>query len=272
MKLLKIALDFYVNASIHVALSVYCFVRITEIYFNLSYNESLDYFMFYGTITGYNFVKYAGVAKLHHRSLTNNLKAIQIFSFICFLLMCFYGVKLSFNTLLFLVPFSLLTLLYAIPFLSGFQKNLRTISHLKIIVVALVWTGFTVLAPLVDVQSELSEVAYLAAFQRFLLVIVLILPFDIRDIKYDAISLQTIPQKIGVENTKKLGYFLLIICLVLEFVIAPNSSIRNLFLIFFFALLFLLMRAKESQSKYYSSFWVESLPIFWCIILFFIAN
>ena len=31
--------------------------------------------------------------------------------------------------------------------------------------------------------------------------------------------------------------------------------------------LFLLMNAKKSQSKYYSSFWVESVPILWLLLV-----
>ena len=258
---------FYINSSIHVALSVYSLVRITELYFNLPYNESLDYFIFYGTITGYNFVKYAGVAKLHHRSLTKNLKIIQIFSFVCFLLMCFYAWQLSIKTLLFLLPFVVLTFLYAVPFLSGFQKNLRSISYLKIIVVAIVWAGFTVLLPVFNAQKELDLNTYLIAIQRFLLIIVLILPFDIRDLKFDAVSLQTLPQKIGVEKTKKLGFVFLAFCLLLEFSVSPNSDFRTVFLTVFFSLIFLLMRAKTKQPKYYSSFFVEAIPIFWWLLL-----
>lgn len=267
MQFFKQLFRFYINASIHVALVVYALVRITEMYFDLPYNESLDYFIFYGTITGYNFVKYAGVAKLHHRRLTNNLKIIQLFSLVCFVLLCHYGWQLSFKTLLFLLPLVFLTLLYAVPFLSGFQKNLRNISHLKIIVVALVWAGFTVLLPLFDYGKPFSYDVYLMAVQRFLLVVVLMLPFEIRDLQFDAISLQTIPQKIGVERTKKLGYILLGFCLVLEFIITPNTDFRTSFLIFFSLILILLMRAAENQSKYYSSFFVEAVPIIWWVIL-----
>jgi hypothetical protein len=131
MKVLKKLLDFYINSSIHVALSVYALLRITEIYFDLSYNKNLDYFVFFGTITGYNFVKYAGVAKLHHKSLTEDLKIIQVFSFFCFLALCYFAYLLPINTILFTLPFCLLTFLYAVPFLSGFHKNLRQISFLK---------------------------------------------------------------------------------------------------------------------------------------------
>ncbi len=182
MNILQKIFSFYINASIHVALAVYAFLRLTEQYVSLPYNENLNYFIFFGTITGYNFVKYAGVAKLHHRSLTNNLKIIQIFSLICFIVMCYYMCLVPFITLLFSLPFTFLTILYAIPFLSGFDKNLRQISYLKIIVVALVWTGFTVLIPYFDTAQTLTYNLFLLSLQRFLIVVVLILPFDIRDV------------------------------------------------------------------------------------------
>ncbi|MDG2074242.1 MAG: hypothetical protein P8J28_06675, partial [Polaribacter sp.] len=94
-----------------------------------------------------------------------------------------------------------------------------------------------------------------------------ILPFDIRDIKYDVISLQTIPRKIGIQNTKKLGFVLLLFALVIEFLISAQTTSKNIFLGFSLLPMLFLMRAKENQSKYYSSFWVESLPIFWWILL-----
>jgi len=267
MRLLKIIIDFYLNSSIHVALAVYSFVRVTEFYLGLTCNEPLGYFVFLGTITGYNFVKYAGVAKLHHRSLTTHLKIIQIFSLICFLLMCFYVSKLNVKTLLLLAPLGVLTFLYAIPFFSGFQKNLRSIGYLKIIIVALVWVGTTVFLPVFNSEIVFTEKMYIIALQRFLLVVTLILPFDIRDVQYDAISLQTIPKKIGVKNTKILGYLLLIFCFVLEFLIRSNHELIIVFFILMIVVLILLMKSSEKKSKYYSSLFVESIPIIWWVLL-----
>ena len=268
MKFLKNMLNFYVNASIHVALAVYSLVRVTEFYLNIPYNEELSYFIFYGTITGYNFVKYFGIAKFHHRSLTQNLKSIQVFSFACFLLMCYYGFQLPKETLLLIAFFGVLTVLYAVPFLSGFQKNLRGVSYLKIVVVALVWMGISVMVPISNAQRELLSLPIIIQMiQRFLLVCVLILPFDIRDMEYDAVSLQTIPKKIGVQNTKKLGFVLLLFTLVCEFFISPSSTFRTAFLAVFFLTLFALMRATKKQAKFFSSFWVESIPIFWWLFL-----
>lgn len=267
MKFFKSVFDFYINSSIHVAIAVVTLLRITELYFEFSHNKSIAWLLFFATITGYNFVKYAGVAQLHHRSLTNNLRVIQVFSFFCFLLLCYFIWLQPLRTILFFLPFGVLTFLYAVPFLSGFQKNLRSIGYLKIVVVAIVWSGVTVLLPAYENNIVFTTKVCLMALQRFLLVLILILPFDIRDVQYDAISLQTIPKRIGIENTKKFGYILLLFTLVIEFVISPNSHFRTSFLAVFFLLLFLLMRANTNQSKYYSSFWVESVPIIWLLLL-----
>jgi hypothetical protein len=267
MRFIKMVFDFYLNASIHVALAVYSFVRVTEMYFDLPYNEYLNYYLFFGTITGYNFVKYAGVAKLHHRSLTGSLKAIQIFSLGSFFAMCFYGYFLPLQTVLFSVPFGVITFLYAVPFGAGFQKNLRNFRYLKIIVVAFVWCGFTVLLPVFDARQTIDLPVLLSAFQRFLIVVVLIFPFDIRDVQYDAIFLQTIPKKIGIPKTKRLGLILMVISLVMEYFLATQMKSKNSFLLFFFLVIIFLMRAQKEQSKYYSSFWVEALPIFWWLLL-----
>ena len=272
MRILQVIFNFYINSSIHVALAVYALVKITELYFGVTYNENLDYFIFFSTITGYNFVKYAGVAKLHHLSLTDNLKIIQLFSFLCFGAMIFFALQLSQKTLFFILPFAGLTGLYAIPFLSGFKKNLRNIAHLKILVIALVWAGTTVLLPILDAKTEFTVTIFVYFIQRFLIVLVLTLPFDIRDMQFDAISLQTIPQKIGIQKTKRLGLILLVFALVIEFLVTPQIMAKNAFIIFFFIVLIFLMRSKMNQSKYYSSFWVESLPIFWWLILLGILN
>lgn len=266
MKVLKSVFNFYINSSIHVAFAVYALLRITEIYFDISNSHYLNFFIFFGTITGYNFVKYAGVAKLHHRSLTDSLKVIQVFSLFCFLAMCYCGYHISLHTLYYAIPFTLLTVLYAVPFLSGFAKPLREVSYLKIIIVGFVWAGFTVLLPLVDRDVELTYNVYLLLLQRFLIVVVLILPFDIRDVQYDAISLQTIPRKIGIEKTKRLGLILMVFCLILEYLASTTNTMQTPFMLFFFLVILFVMRAKIDQSKYYSSFWVESLPIVWWLI------
>lgn len=272
MKLVKKIFGFYINSSIHVALAVCALTRISEFYFGIPNNVFLDCFIFFGTITGYNFVKYAGIAKWQHKRLTGSLKIIQLFSLMSFCGMVYFGSQVEFKTLLWVIPFALLTLFYAVPTVKGFAKNLRNIPSVKIIIIALVWAGITVLLPAFDERTynlgtNNNVFVALVFIQRLLFVIVLTLPFDIRDLRLDNKNLQTIPQVIGVEKTKKLGFILLLITLVIEFFISPNSNFKAVFLIVFTTLLILLQRASTNQKKYYASFWIEAIPIFWIVLL-----
>ncbi|MBC2846548.1 hypothetical protein H7F21_15695 [Winogradskyella flava] len=273
MMILKRLLDFYINASIHVALAVYAMTWITLIQFELPYDANVLYFVFYATITGYNFVKYFGIAKFHHRSLAGRLRAIQIFSFIAFIGMCYYGFQLRVKTLLFLSGFGLITFLYAIPILPmryfrDSQMNLREISGMKIYVIALVWAFTTVILPFVDNGMALTMDVLLASLQCFLLVIVLMLPFEIRDLNYDSLKLGTIPQKIGIKNTKIIGVMLLMVFFFLEYFKdeLTGNSILSMLIMLVLTLL-LLVFSRKNQSRYYSAFWVESLPVIWLVSL-----
>ena len=273
MQLLKRILNFYINSSIHVALAVYALTWITLIQFDLDYDQNVLYFVFFASITAYNFVKYFGISKFHHRSLAGWLKVIQVFSFIAFIAMSYYAFQLEIKTLLLLSILGLITFLYAVPlipmrYFRDSQKNLREIGGLKIYVIALVWTFTTVFLPLIDNDISIGTDAIITSVQRFLLVIVLMLPFEIRDLNYDSLKLATIPQKIGIRKTKIIGVLLLMVFFILDYLKDELSGLSILLtlLIVCIMLLFVIF-SKKNQSKYYSAFWVESLPILWLLIL-----
>ena len=213
-------------------------------------------------------MKYAGLQQWHFKTLTSQTRLISIFSWISFIFTLYFARQLDYKTLSYAAIPTVLTLMYAVPFLSGFERNLRSVAHLKILVVAVCWVMATIVLNFIDIGYTFSINEIGIAAQRFLLVIVWMLPFEIRDLQYDKISLQTVPQKIGVPNTKRLGLALLMIALVLEFLCSPGVMHRNVFMMVFFITLVFLMRAKVNQSRYYSSFWVESIPIIWWVLLF----
>ncbi len=273
MEVLKRILNFYINSSIHVALAVYALTWVTLIQFGLDYDENVLYFVFFATITGYNFIKYFGVAKFHHRSLAVWLKVIQVFSFIAFIAMSYYALQLEMKTLLFLSIFGLITFLYAMPlipmrYFRDSQKNLREIGGLKVYVIALVWTFTTVILPLIDNEINLNTDVVITCAQRFVFVIVLMLPFEMRDLNYDSLKLATIPQRIGIKKTKIIGVLLLMVFFVLEYFKddLTSNSVLSVLIIVFVTLLCVIF-SNKNQSKYYSAFWVESVPIVWLVIL-----
>lgn len=272
VKVLRQVVNFYIHSSIHVALAVYSMAWITLMDFNIPYDANVLYFIFYASITGYNFVKFFGMARFHHRSLTRWLKIIQLFSFVCFLLMCYYAFMLKEKTILYIAGFGLVTFLYAIPFLpTRFFKdekhNLRSIAGLKVYLIAVVWSGVTVFLPLLNNGGQINSDVILTALQRFLFVIILMLPFEIRDLQYDSLKLATIPQKLGVNGTKIMGVLLGIAFFFIEFL--KDSITENEMAVSFVVVLvsvFFVIFSKKEQGQYYCAFWVESLPILWLIL------
>lgn len=273
MMLLKQLFNFYIHSSIHVALSAFSLAWITLIEFNVPYDTNVLYFIFFSSITGYNFVKYFGIAKFHHRSLATWLKPIQVFSFICFLIWCYFTFELNAISLICIGGLGLITFFYAIPFLPkqffiDNRYNLRSISGLKVYLIALVWSGVTVFLPLINNNYFVTTDVVITGIQRFLFIIVLMLPFEIRDLQYDSLKLATIPQKIGVKWTKISGVLLLMCFFFLELFknnIALNYLIA-LCVISAITMVFIIV-SKKKQSRYYSSFFVEGLPVIWLIML-----
>ncbi len=273
MALLKQIFNFYIDSSIHVALAVFALSWVTLLEFGIPYDRAVLYFIFFASITGYNFVKYFGLARFHHRSLTNWLKLIQVFSLMCFIGMCYFALKLELISLIVILGFGVVTFLYAIPFLPNKilydkHKNLRNVSGLKVYIIALVWAGVTVVLPLLNNHVPLDTNVVVSGFQRFVFVTVLMFPFEIRDLNYDSLKLATIPQQIGIKNTKMVGVLLLMLFFLLEF-LKPQLNVEHTvsLLITMFVTLMFLIFANRNQGRYYSSFWVEGIPLVWLLLL-----
>lgn len=271
MKLLRALLSFYINSSIHVAFAVMALVGLTHLYLNLSFGWLFYAFIFLGTITGYNFVKYAKVAGLHHRSLAKGLKAIQVFSTMCAVGLVVVAIQLPLEVILYSAGFGVLTFFYAVPFIAG--NNLRSVGGIKVFVVAAVWAGVSVVVPIIAAQEVISDQVGLLFFQRFLLVVVWMLPFEIRDVGYDNLSLGTMPQRLGVNRTKAVGIVLLCIAVFCEFYL-NDGAIWKISATSIMCILSggLLLKATNSQGNLYASFWVESIPIWWFLTAYFFIH
>ena len=267
MQFIKRLFDFYINSSIHVALSVYSLVQLTQILFGISEDKPTLFFSFFGTIVGYNFVKYDALARAKKLEMTIQLKVISFLSLLSLFATGYFFFQLQKSTQIIGFIFLAITLLYTLPFFPN-RKNARNWAGIKIYIVALSWVGVTLFLPIINNNLPFNSYVFLVAIQRFILIFVLILIFEIIDLQNDDPYLKTVPQQIGVAKTKRVGVLLMIIFVLLEF-------LSNDFKIEFFALksalaittiLFLLF-SNENRSRYYTSFWVESVPIFWLILV-----
>ncbi len=260
---MKRLFSFYIQSSIHVALAVMALAWVSYLEFNWEPSLWTLLFIFFGTITGYNFVKYAGVAGLHHRSLARSLRAIQVFSFLCFGALLYIGIQLTMEEWITFFIFAVLTLLYAVPFAR--HKSLRTLSGTKIFIVAMAWAGVTVMVPTVASGASLMDsTVLLSCIQRFLLVLVWTLPFEIRDLHFDDSRLGTLPQRLGIDATKYIGTAITGVVFLLEYFKEPTHYEHAYSLLFVCGLsVGALLLTPKHPARYYAAFWVESIPIVW---------
>lgn len=267
MQFFKKLLDFYINASIHVALSVYALVQLTQILFTITTDFTTPYFAFFGTIVGYNFVKYDALARAKRLKMTLQLKAIAFLSFLSLIATGYYFLQLQKSTQIIGFVFLAITLLYTLPFFPN-KKNARNWAGIKIYIVALCWVGVTLFLPIINNHLPFTSYVFLVAVQRFILIFVMILIFEIIDLRLDDPHLKTVPQQIGVTKTKRVGVILMFLFVLLEFL---SSDFRIDFLALKLALaittIVFLLFSNEHRSRYYASFWVESIPIFWWLFL-----
>ncbi|RDY60651.1 hypothetical protein [Flagellimonas nanhaiensis] len=272
MRTLKFIFDFYLDASIHVALAVISLMGCTFYFLNISWNLSLMGFVFFSTVVCYNFIKY-GVEAYKYIIVSNSYhKGIQVFSFLSFGLAMYFFVQLNTSIWIAVVVLGLLSTLYAVPLLPD-AKNLRNLAGFKVYIVALVWTGFTVLLPVLDVDYSIGwDIGVLMA-QRFILVLVLLLPFEIRDLKWDDQNLRTLPQVLGVKKTIGLGLGLTMLFFTLTFLKDEITTMEIWTrLVLGILLISVLLVNQKKRGGYFVSFWVEGIPIIWLAVLRMASN
>ncbi|WP_324023699.1 hypothetical protein QSV08_12655 [Maribacter sp. BPC-D8] len=266
MSIIKKIFDFYLDASIHVALAIFSLVHVTALILNINVPLELYFFIFFGSISCYNFVKFGVEAEKYILVANTYQKNIQFFSFGCLLVAGYQLFFLSERVFVGLFILAAITGLYALPVLPK-SKNFRSFSGLKILIVAAVWAGATVILPAISVLDDISWNVKVEALQRFLFVLILLVPFEIRDLKYDSATLKTLPQRVGVKGAKMIGYGWAILFYAATFLKTDLDTAHIIVkTILFLVLILMIFKTKLDQKKYFSSFWVEAIPLFWWLL------
>lgn len=260
MQVLKRLLDFYINSSIHVALAMFCLSYATVYSNGLCKHITYPSCIFFGTIIGYNFLKYYADVLRGNFSLNKYLGVLSI-TILALLGYLFFVIRMvdSIKAQLFLS--AVMVMVY--PFLRRYG------------IVKMFWVSFVIayLTAFVFINElpTFKGYVYLEFFKRFVFVSALMIPFEIYDSQHDDKTLNTLPQRFGVEQAKTIGYLLLILYIILEIV---NYNINYNFQIQFavIAILIAIVTAIAirfsalENNPYFTSFWVESIPILWLIL------
>jgi hypothetical protein len=232
----------------------------------LELNHTFEYalFVFFSTLFTYNLQRYIKsfqyktASTIHMKWVLEKRKELLYFLVFAFIGSAFFGIPLLIN-----LPIKSLFILGISGLISFFyiQKvknyNLRTIPQLKIHLIALIWAIAVVLFPAINEGKTLNEV-FIYAILVYAYIIGITIPFDIRDLKYDDPSYYTIPQLIGVRNSKVLSIVLLFIFFYFSIYLFPNLLTKPFFYLAMSYSILLVAFVNKKRSDYYYSGWIES--------------
>lgn len=256
MRMLKRLFDFYLNASLHIGFAVLALTKTTELTLKIPSQINIHFVIFFATVVGYNLLKHID-SFLHNGKWFSQNRAISLVSVLSLIAATYFFLLLIKPMQLAFLEIGTVIVLY--PFFRKFGL-------IKMFLVSFCITAITVYVP--NIMLTFSSVDfYVTLLQRFLIIVSLLIPFEISDSKTDHPSMKTLPQQFGIQSTKIFGTLLVIPFFMLEF-FKNNSSYVSL-VISIVTVLFIYFSSVR-KSKYYTSFWVESVPILWFLTLLFL--
>ena len=172
MSFLKQLFDFYIKSSLHVGLAVLSLVYVTAFSDDLYKDIVYPSCVFFGTVLGYNFLKYFYVfwKGNYHSKKYYGILLISFFAFVGFL---FFFLWLKRSVQINIIISGIAVLVYPL---------LRKYGWVKLFLVSIVVTHVSVYIPFQTVKW-LPFDFYVSLTQRFFILTSLLIPFEILDSK-----------------------------------------------------------------------------------------
>lgn len=167
-----------------------------------------------------------------------------------------------------LLPPGVVAALYPLLWRKPLQAftSLRDIPFLKVILISASWAYVTYWVPQWLQMKDIDIRHYLEAGLRLLLVIGLVIPFDLRDLKYDAPQLRTLPQVLGPRQALQWAVFVFVLAQVWivfsYFIWAMPIGTALGWLLGLELGIALLQRSRQMATDSYVAWWVEGIPIY----------
>ena len=280
MNLLKKLGQFFVYSNVFVSFCVLALCQSTNIIIGVDSSHLLP-FVFFSTLFVYNFQRLVRYCPNKEQSgyldwLNKNRLFIIIITVFSLSMSLYYALSLSFSTFCFLIPASIISLSYPIKIIPlGNQKvSLRELPRLKIYFIALVWSVVSV--ALVTLENKLfySLDTLLLFISRFSFVLAITIPFDIRDLRYDDLSLKTIPQIFGQQKAKIMALYCLAffeLISIFHFFVGdfPWQMLLALMLTSLLSGI-LIIKSSQEKNNFFFSFWLEGTSLIMYLLLFII--
>ena len=259
-------LYFFINTNIFVSISTFCLYKISELLFGFQ-NYKIGLFVFFSTLFAYNYMRlplFFQEDDSNSYSTDYYQKSIYFFLFISAIFIIFLSSSLGLKFIQLLLPPILISIIYPLLIkINNIQYGIRNIPFLKIFLISFTWSYVTLLLPALYYNIQLDYFLLSSFFERFLFVLAIAIPFDIRD--YHSDKIRTIPNTIGVINSKIFAWFCLLLIQILLIIHVIQSNIvipifLGLFLSIEICSLVIYLTNTERSSFFYSIL-VESLSL-----------
>ena len=250
------------------ALGLLTWIELTDYW----WHGPLFIFIFGSTLVVYNMNMISGLSELresgteserHHWCMENGVLMKSTLAF--GLLLSAVSVWFLNEVIWFLMlPLGLVALAYTIPIVrkEANKIRIREIGLWKIFLIASVWTGMTVILPAVHLYG-FEQIFALNSLQlaigRFLFILAITIPFDIRDLANDAHKgVRTIPSVLGWKRSVLFSQVLLVAFLLLIwFRLGANHPFFIGYAISTIITMIFVAIASPKRSDFYCSFWLE---------------
>ena len=278
-----------VFSNFFVAFCVLSLYRVSEILLLIPHSQDMCFFILFCSLASYNFTRiplfflknnnYSGPRKW----VLNNRLIFYVIIFFSSVASIYYGLKLGIlylsSPLFFIIlfytfsPIRMLKIIFPNLNINILKYSIRDIPFLKIFAISFSWTYLTIIIPIIINELNFDIYTVSNIIIRFLFVLAITIPFDIRDLKFDKVI--TIPSFFGIKKSKIIAYISLFFCEIIIFTLwIYNYLFFSLFLslliTFEVSSLFIFFVKKDNKELFFS-FYIEGLSIL-MFVLVYIAN
>jgi 4-hydroxybenzoate polyprenyltransferase len=268
-------LELLVYTNIWVALAVTALCALTFAFIGV-FDYHLLWFVFFATLLMYAYARWFDSPAREEANVsqitlwTENNKVLYWLSGIVGLLgTIWFGLKLSSDTWPWLAVCGGISAMYPLQFFKRGGEALRNITGLKLFIISAVWALVSTVLPAAQVGEPIDFDVAVLTLQRFFFIMAITIPFDIRDLRIDSPSINTLPLLFGVKRARTIALISLLIAEAgaLGLYFGGLFSVGELIgqIVAFEITSLLIYRSTPKKPDLYFSFGIEATSI----ILFF---
>ncbi|WP_159636753.1 hypothetical protein [Sphingobacterium composti Ten et al. 2007 non Yoo et al. 2007] len=277
-------LKIFVYTNLLIAFAAGAQVLLSYVIFQIPYNYEIVVLEFSATLLLYNLSIWVSKPNDYRKSpyertrwIFGNMLVFWTLNAIASLLIIYTLTQIHFHTLLYLGLIGVLSLAYALPILKiqGLWKSFRHVPYIKVFHIALIWTLSTVGLVYVESINNLQVVEWKSLLYvlgcKFLFILLVTLPFDIRDMKQDSYyHLKTVPIALGQLKAQYLCYLLGVLHILLV-VAMPTTNDIKIGLILCDVLVFILFKTKifKEQNSFLNVYLLDLVLVMQYVLCLF---